>query len=259
MTRLFTKRQTAALVFTAGIVCPALLSAQIASAPLSTPRISQFVSVAQMELRGTVLDERGQPVANAVISALGSTSAFAVSDRNGRFTLRDLPLGPYLVQAHLQGYVPARARIIQVTTSMRDISIGMTRAQPEGGPPQVLQAGLGAGDPVDPAATTDTEDHSELAWRLRHAKRSVLKDVDDGVIPAEDDGSFVEGSLAALGRAVGSPARLASVLADLPLNGQINLLTTTSFDRPQDLFSTQRGLPMSVAFVSLSAPTSTGN
>ena len=62
--------------------------------------------------------------------------------------------------------------------------------------------------------------------------------------------------LAGLGHAVGTPARLASALfADVPLNAQINLLTSTSFDRPQDLFSVNAGAPRGVAYVSLAAPT----
>ena len=50
-------------------------------------------------------------------------------------------------------------------------------------------------------------------------------------------------------------ARLASVLLpDLDLNGQFNLLTSTSFDRPQDLFSSDGQMPRGVAFLSLAAP-----
>jgi hypothetical protein len=48
------------------------------------------------------------------------------------------------------------------------------------------------------------------------------------------------------------------MFADLSLDGQFNLLTTTSFDRPQDLFSPDAALPRSVAFVSLSSPMATG-
>src|SRR5205823_4361328 len=167
---------------------------------------------------------------------------------------------PYLVRAHLQGYVPARARIVQVTTSSRDISIALTKVTGKSDQPQVLQAGLG-GDGQDPSTSddNDTEDHSEIAWRLRHLRRSVLKDVDRAVIPPANDGSFMEDSLAALAKAVGGPVRFASdFISDLPLNGQINLLTTASFDRPQNLFSLQNTLPSSVAFVSLTAPTTTG-
>jgi len=91
-------------------------------------------------------------------------------------------------------------------------------------------------------------------------RRSVLKDLDHTPIPPQTDPSFMEDSLAALSRAVGSPVRFASdFISDLPVNGQINLLTSTSFERPQTLFSLQNGLPTGVAFVSLSAPTMTGS
>ncbi len=260
MTRLFTQRPAAVMVFMAGIVCPAVVFAQVA--PAFTPKYQpvQIASIAQAELRGTVVDERGQPLGGVVVSALGGTTAFAVSDRSGRFTLRDLPAGPYLVRAHLQGYVPARAKIIQVTTAARDISIALTRVQGPSDQPQILQAGVGSVDSPEPSsADADGEDHSEIAWRLRHLRRSVLKNVDGAIANDDGDGSFMEDSLAALARAVGGPVRFASdFIADLPLNGQINLFTRTSFDRPQELFSNQGGMPGSVAFVSLTAPTAAG-
>ena len=91
-----TVRPLAVLVFVAGLVSPAISSAQVA--PIAQPPpIPQLVSLTSAELRGVVLDERGQPLQGVVISALGGTTAFAVSDRGGRFTLRELPAGPYLV------------------------------------------------------------------------------------------------------------------------------------------------------------------
>ena len=63
-----------------------------------------------------------------------------------------------------------------------------------------------------------------------------------------------------LGRAVGDSARLASSLfSDLPVNGQLNLLTSTSFDRPQDLFSLSGPAPRGVAYVSIEAPGTSGD
>ena len=77
--------------------------------------VSQITpAVRHGELHGIVQDERGQPVGGAVVSAVGSTSAFAVSDGDGRFTFRSLPPGPYLVRAHLQEYLPARGLVFQV-------------------------------------------------------------------------------------------------------------------------------------------------
>ena len=244
----------------AGLLSPAMSVAQVAPRPASSS-VPQVASLAAIELRGTVVDERLQPLAGVVISALGGTSAFAVSDRSGHFVLRDLPAGPYLVRAHLQGYTPTRARIVQVTTASRDISIALTKVTGKSDEPQVLQAGVAGvdGDAESTAGEADTEDHSELAWRLRHIRRSVLRDVEGGVLPAVNEGSFMEDSLGALAKALGNPVRYASdFISDLPLNGQINLLTSTSFDRPQNLFSLQNGLPNSVAFVTLTAPTTTG-
>jgi hypothetical protein len=83
--------------------------------------------------------------------------------------------------------------------------------------------------------------------------------VNGAVLPTDRDTSFMEGSLAALAKAVGSPVRFASdFISTLPFNGQINLLTSTSFDSPESLFSLPNGIPNSVAFVSLTAPTATG-
>ena len=58
----------------------------------------------------------------------------------------------------------------------------------------------------------------------------------------------------AFGRAVGSPARLAtSFFADTPFSGQVNLLTTSSFDTPQQLFSGSN-LARGAAYVRVGAP-----
>jgi TonB dependent receptor-like, beta-barrel/Carboxypeptidase regulatory-like domain len=252
-------RPLAVLVIVAGLTSPAMSFAQGVPVSSNSP-VHQVAALSPAELHGVVLDERAQPLGGAVVSALGGASAFAVSDRNGRFTLRDLPAGPYLVRAHLQGYTPAGDRIVQVPTAMRDISISLTRVAAKGDQPQVLQAGIGGVDEPPAAVDNDSDDHSEIAWRLRHLKRSVLRDIDHASIPALNDSSFMEDSLAAVGRAMGSPVRFASdFIGDLPLNGQINFLTSTSFEHPQNLFSMQNGLPSSVAFVSLSAPTMTGS
>ena len=213
-------------------------------------------SVPQGEIRGIVSDDKGQPLAGVVVSALGATTFFAVTDTNGRFLIRNVALGPYLVRAHLQGYVPAKARVVQVSaTAGSDNVLSMTRTVGAPEPPTVLAAGLGG---AIPAGTPAEHDHDERAWRLRHAKRSVLKDVGESAAEVSGDDSFFGGSLHYLGRAVGSSARLASLFADLPLNGQINLLTTSAFDRPQDLFALDASAPRAVAYMSLVVPGQTG-
>ena len=240
------------------VVGPPPALAQLALRP-TLQASSQPGAISQGELRGIVQDERGGVLSGAVVSALGSTTAFAVSDREGRFVFRSLPYGPYLVRAHLQGYVPARARIVQVNGARATWTLALARVD-GGSAPAILAAGVGGVDgdaAAPPESLTDNHDHDEVAWRLRHSKRSVLKDARDGT---DDRGNpFLDDPLTNIARAVGNPVRLASSLfTDLPINGQINLLTTTSFDRPQDLFSINGGTPQGVAYVSLVAPAADG-
>src|SRR5688572_20232820 len=180
MIRRLTLRPLAVVVCLAATAAPA--SAQLRGGLRPRP-VAQVAVVSQADLRGVVVDEEGQPLACAVVSALGSTTAFAVSDRDGRFAVRNLPSGPYLVRAHLQGYVPARARMIQVDQSSRNLStIALTRHADGEGPPEVLAAGVGPADAgSSTAGDAETHDHGEVAWRLRHLKRSVLKDATTGV------------------------------------------------------------------------------
>src|SRR4030081_2229153 len=64
---------------------------------------THVASIAAGSLQGTVQDEQGAPVAGATVSAFGASTAFAVSDRSGRFEMRTLSPGPYLLRAHLAG------------------------------------------------------------------------------------------------------------------------------------------------------------
>jgi hypothetical protein len=215
----------------------------------------------QGELHGSVVDDRGVPLPGAVVSALGATTAFAVADRHGRYVFRSLAPGPYLVRAHLQGYLPARGRMMQVTAAGRASSnlVLTRRGNATDEAPPVLAAGVGPADAGAPPVDAQ-HDHDEVAWRLRHGKRSVLKDAETAVAELGSDPSFLERSREGLTRAMGQSARLASALfADVSLNGEINFLTTTSFNRPQDLFAMNLGAPRGVAYVSLASPGSRGD
>ena len=248
-----------------GAATPA--QAQLASVPqlALAPQLQSFSKAPPakvVELRGVVKDESGTPLSGAVVSALGSTSAFAVSDGDGRFTFRNLPPGPYLVRAHLQDYLQTRGRIVQVTPDARTIpTIELTRRSDASGPPTVLAASLGAVDePAPPAESEERHEHDEVAWRLRHLKRSVLKEAEATIAEMNDQDSLLGDSLATFGRAVGGSARLASALfADLSVSGQFNLLTSTSFDRPQDLFTLSGDAPRGVAYLALEAPGANGD
>ena len=241
------------------MVCAASVPAfaQRAVRPQIQP-VTMLAATAAGELHGVIEDDKGRPLAGAVVSALGSMTAFAVSDREGRFAFRNLPAGPYLVRAHLQGYAPARGRVIQVTGGNRSgYVIALTRSgDPADDTPVVMTAGV-AGATAEPT-DDDEHEHGEVAWRLRHQKRSVLKEAGYGGDFGGD--SLIEDSIAGLGRAIDGPGRLASaIFSDLSVNGHINLLTTTSFHRPQDLFVMGADVPRGVAYLSLTAPGANGD
>jgi hypothetical protein len=251
MIRILTRRWLPLVMVCVAVPAPAL--AQLAIRP-QLKAAAQNGVISQGELHGLVQDDRGTALAGAVVSALGSTTAFAVSDREGRFMFRNLPYGPYLLRAHLQGYAPTRARLVQVNSTKNSWTLALARADEA---PPVLTAGVGTTGDVDatPEPATGDHDHDEVAWRLRHLKRSVLKDERGG----HGNDGFLDDPLTNLARAVGGPARLASALfADLPISGQLNLLTTASFNRPQDLFSINAGTPHGIAYLSLVAPTGDG-
>jgi TonB-dependent receptor-like protein/carboxypeptidase family protein len=249
---------------------PLLASAQTGqSAAQPVVRASQTAGA----IIGTVKDNHDQPLASVVVSATGATTTIAVTDKAGRFELGPLTPGPYLLRAHLSGYVASRGLTVHVNangqaTSAITLSHGQTT-------PPILAAGIGGGlssssvdapESATVASSDDSDrkdnprdDHSETAWRIRHARRSVLKDV---TIPpellADDDddpssgGRFVPVEF--LGKAVESPAHFAtSLFSPSLLTGQVNLFTTGSFDAPQDLFSTDM-LTRNIAYVRVGAP-----
>lgn len=225
----------------------------LAQAPLrQTQRITELATITTGQIVGQVHDEGGTPIEGVVVSALGSSNAFAVSDKLGQFSLRQLPPGPYLVRAHREGFLTVRGTIVDVRPSSRTpSSLTMHREGPAAGT-RIAEAGFGgtavAAAPVDDA---ESEERSEsgLAWRLRHLKRSILRDTNTMAALPADDFSFAD-PFEFLGRAVEHSARAAgSLFADISLDGQVDLLTTGAFDNPTELLQLNR--TRSVAFFSV--------
>jgi hypothetical protein len=232
--------------------------------------VRPVVSLAPGTIHGSVRDEAGAPIAGAVVSALGSSSAFGVTDRFGHFELRALPPGPYLVRAHLAGYIAPRGQMVRVLPSTQaSSSIALRRATVTASPttPPVVPAAIGSLPEPDPVTAkpedaapsssgSSSDDPGEIAWRLSHARRSILKDVDQAIIASNAPAGF-NGftSPRAFSHAVESSARLASnFFTDTPFFGQLNIVTTSSFDTPQDLFAARAFLARSVANMLVGAP-----
>jgi hypothetical protein len=92
----------------------------LAQAPLrQAERITELAAISTGQIVGQVHDEGGNPIEGVVVSALGSANAFAVSDKLGQFSLRQLPPGPYLVRAHREGFLTVRGTIVEVRPSSR--------------------------------------------------------------------------------------------------------------------------------------------
>lgn len=262
-----------ALVVVGGLVLVCLPAPVLAQAP-QPHAVTHVASLAPGSILGTVQDERGLPVAGAFVSALGTTTAVVVTDRTGRFEMRTLTPGPYLLRAHLSGYVASRGQLVEVRSSSRsNSSIAIRRANavaspaPPNNPMPILAAGVGtsgtdpvpANQPDDAGAVTPTKDndagaHGEIAWRLRHARRGILKDVDvpDEILVNDTppNASIFGGSVLDF---MGSPVRLANLFAGTAFSGQVNLLTTGSFESPQQLFNGDN-FSRSIAYLSLGAP-----
>jgi hypothetical protein len=217
--------------------------------------VGRVAAVAAGSIHGVVRDEHGAPVIGALVSALGVSTAFAKSDGNGRFELGSLQPGPYLIRAHRSGFLASHGQIVDVRPSGRTSSaLELRRATDEPAPPRLLAASAGVPEttsdqpavPVAPGSdragsASDRDDHSETAWRLRHLRRSILQNVTLAGATVADDST---------------PPResgVASLFANAPFSGQLNLLTTASFDNPQQLFSGDN-LPRSVTYLSVGAP-----
>lgn len=217
-----------------------------AAARSESPAVVRLAAASAGSIYGSVQDEAGSPVEGAVISALGSSTAFAVTDRAGQYRIGELPAGPYVVRAHRDGFAGARSTLVNVRPSSKAPSSFTLKREPA----PVALAGVGIGDTTG----ASTRDESAMAWRLRRLTRSVLKDEQPGtdLVPA-DDRWMADESPGFFERAVDASARFAtSVFSDWPLNGQVNLLTATAYDDAGEMVDF--GPASGVAFFALGAP-----
>jgi len=141
------------------------------------------------------------------------------------------------VRVHRAGFGSPNSLVVHVTAgsaAAHDVVLTPLGSRPVSvdalaGGSKILAAGFNAGlllpsalpdpeeSPTDASADAD-HDHSELAWRLRHLRRSVLQESLERVVldPAEEDD--VDGAASTFfGRAMTAPARAAAALfSDVP-------------------------------------------
>ena len=82
------------------------IAALVSIVPLLTPTSSHAQAVTQVKLTGTVVDERGAPVADVplILRRSGQTVAVATSREAGQFDFGSIPSGTLFVIVHRMGY-----------------------------------------------------------------------------------------------------------------------------------------------------------
>lgn len=219
-------------------------------------------------IQGLVSDESGGPLAGALVSALGATSAMATTDARGRFVIRPLAAGDYVLRVHLAGFMAGRRDGVRVGPAAVEVPKIQMRRLDEGGAAAlparpILTAGVTVPSGENPTAG---DNHSETAWRLRHIKRSVLKQDGDVVSIADaargvsDAGPLPGGTPSVFGRAFDNAAGIANMAASFftatPFSGEVNFLTTSALGAGPLLFSDF--VPRGVAYMSIGAPAASG-
>jgi hypothetical protein len=246
-------------------VCAPVVRAQdaaglLASGP-SAAAVTQTAAALGGRLTGVVTDERGAPLTGVAITAQGAALQFAITDDHGRFAFHGLRPGPYLVRAVLPGYSSSRRELVQVlpaTSAWQAFRLSrLSSAETALADRQVQAAGF-PGVPASGDEVTD-HDHGSIAWRIRHLKRTVLRD--EGPQPAgtpDNKGDDLDAWLAGeeadrLARASTAHATALGWLPDLPLSGEVQLLTTSTFDSTEQLFSAAN-VPAGVAYFAIGSP-----
>jgi len=258
------------LVASAAIVVVTAVSASaqaLKPGPLQATRPSQQARLNLGSIQGVVIDEKGAPLPGAMVSALGAAMLMATTDSRGRFLIQPLPSGEYQLRIHLAGFVSSRRDGVRVTTATSDVNkIQLRRADEQPHARPILAAGV----TVPPTETTSPENgdnHTDVAWWLRHLKRSVLKQdgsvvsiadaAGDGGLAGPEDEPLAGNGSSRFGRAFDSAANMAaSFFTATPFSGEVNFLTTSAFGPGQFAFSDF--VPRGVAYMSIGAPAASG-
>jgi hypothetical protein len=247
--------------------------------PASSPVI-QTASLAAGWIEGNVTDERSRPIAGAAVTAQGRDLLLVETDSSGRFTIRSVPAGTYLVRVQGRGYVASKREFLQVlpargTTHLVRLHRMSDTEADASTQPRLLTAGVSASQitgadavssvvdhsPIE-ESNDNTDNHSEIAWRLRHVKRSVLRDStsdydasDFGKNGAGDDYWRERAQVTLRDWAADLGRDTASFLTGTTLSGRVQLMTSSAFNEPFSAFSAS-DMPSGVAYFSLGAPVS---
>jgi carboxypeptidase family protein/TonB-dependent receptor-like protein len=245
-----------------GLTVASVSAQTLGGRPATSPILqAQQARLAIGSIQGVVSDERDGPLPGALVSALGVTAAMATTDARGRFVIEPLAPGEYILRVHLAGFAAGRRDRVRVGPAMVDVArIQMHRLDEAGTVPgarPILTAGLTLPSGENPTAEGDN--HTETAWRLRHIKRSVLKQDGDvvSIADAAAEQPLPPGNPSIFGRAFDNAANMAaSFFTATPFSGEVNFLTTSALGAGPLLFSDF--VPRGVAYMSIGAPAASG-
>ena len=226
-------------------------------------------------IEGVVTDERGAPIAGVAVSALGPDALFGVTDQSGRFVFSAVPVGTYLIRAQRAGYRASMREFVDVSPAasarhiVRLARLAGTPAEAAPGPTEpapVIAAGFGGSTatiaPAPPASQGDDDsvdhDHSSRLWRLRHMKRSVLRETQGQLALGtydDDDIDWIEDRFGAPTVEASARGTTSFFGGDASLSGQVQFLTATAFDDGDKGEATAWAQgPAGVAYATVGAP-----
>jgi hypothetical protein len=225
-------------------------------------------------IEGVVTDHQGLPIPGVAVSAIGPDALFGVTDRAGRFVFSAVPVGTYLIRAQRAGYRASTREFVDVVpaSSARHI-VRLTRLE---GTPAPTSTEAGNTDPAQPviaagfagssttiapapgaSSATEDHEHSPRLWRLRHMKRSVLRETQGQLAldAVQDDIDWLEERFGVTAAREASARGTSSFFGDASLSGQIQFLTATAFDDGGSGEATEWAPgPAGVAFATVGAP-----
>ena len=190
--------------------------------------VAVTASLSDGRVSGVVLDEAGAAVGGVSILATGTALAIARSDNRGRFVLV-LPVGEYLLRATRDGYVSTYREPIRIEPNRHlQRRIRLIREADTAAPAAAAQLDT---PPESTPVPDEMHGHGEMTWRLRHLKRTVLRD-EAAVAPIRPDDMPFDQPVTLtqwVDRAIGQTARGASsFFKETDFTGHVNLLTTSA-------------------------------
>jgi hypothetical protein len=256
-------------------------AAPVSASPVSASRpnpapVLLTASLSSGWIEGVVTDDRSHPIGGAAVTAQGRDFLLVETDGAGRFSIRSVPAGTYLLRVQGRGFTASRREFVQVLAARgtrHDVRLRRAAdVEPVPGEARVIAAGMALSQitagttALEPVSTTEatpiegeSHDHSSAAWRLRHLKRSVLRESTMGYgygDPTLDElwTDVTKFDLRDWTADVGRST--VSLLARNGFTGRVQFLTSSAFDQPFQAFADQE-MPSGIAYINLGSPVST--